>query len=385
MVCLFILNILFARYYAASTSGWVLYLFAVNAFIIQVVSFSLESGIAYYSARSEIGDSRLVTFSLLWTLFASCITLIIYFLWYRWFPGSIQYPISYPLSFVCGNMLIAFGNAFCYSKYNFALPSMLTIGISLMLIAILVAVHYVQWKIDFISLYFYSFLVQGILLFISLFVTFRHIRITFEIPAGGIKKIFHYSFYAFMANLLFLAFTRVDYIFIKNYCSAEDLGNYIQVSKIAQVFFILPAMISTVLFPVIASGSQTAIRSRLKKISFKLLILYSGCCLFLTLFGKWLFPWLYGSSFSNMYVPFILIIPGILSMSDLYPYTAYYSGNNRIGVNIRGSVIALLFIIAGDAIFVPVYGINAAALVCSGGYFIYRYYVLSIFKKEVIN
>jgi O-antigen/teichoic acid export membrane protein len=388
MLFLFILNILFARFYTASESGWIFYLFAINAFIIQFVGYSLESGIAYYSARSEISNGRLFTFSLIWTLIATSITLLVYIIWQKWFPGRVQYPLSYPVTFVCGNILIAFGNAFFYSKYNFVLPNILSLVVNLILIIILVSTHYIpqlQEKIDFIPVYFYSFLAHGVLLFICIIFIFPHIRFSFDIPANEIRKIFRYSSYAFIANLLFIAFTRVDYFFIQRFCSPKDLGNYIQVSKIAQVFFILPSMISTVLFPIIASGSQPEIRHRLKYISVRLLLLYVICCTFLAISGNWLFPWLYGNSFSNMYIPFLLLIPGILSMSVLYPYTAYFSGNNLIKVNIIGSLLAFIFIVIGDAIFVPLYGTAAAALMCSGGYFIYLYYVLSVFNKTIAN
>ena len=77
LVFLFVLNILFARYFAAATSGWVFYLFTVNSFIIQLLGFSVDSGIAYYTARKTIREPRLINFSLLWTLAVYIITLLL--------------------------------------------------------------------------------------------------------------------------------------------------------------------------------------------------------------------------------------------------------------------------------------------------------------------
>jgi O-antigen/teichoic acid export membrane protein len=90
----------------------------------------------------------------------------------------------------------------------------------------------------------------------------------------------------------------------------------------------------------------------------------------------------FGRSFKDMYPAFVFLVPGILSLSGLFTLTAYYSGKNRIGVNIRGSLIALLVILAGDSIFIPVYGIRAAALTSSAGYLVYQAYVLYVFKHE---
>lgn len=45
-------------------------------------------------------------------------------------------------------------------------------------------------------------------------------------------------------------------------------------------------------------------------------------------------------------------------------------------------MIALIVIVAGSFIFIPKYGINAAALVSSIGYICFQLYVLRQFKKE---
>jgi O-antigen/teichoic acid export membrane protein len=284
-------------------------------------------------------------------------------------------------------MLISFGNAFCYSKYRFILPSLVSIAVNIMLILVLIGGNYSSGNIpfDFISIYFYSFLLHGIILFITLLLKYHSIKLSFHLSREQIKKIFHYSSYAFIANVLFLFISRVDYLFVKRYCSPADLGNYIQVSKIAQMFFILPSMVSTVIFPVIAGGFKGSMQSRIRKVSKILLLGYSFCCLVLAITGKWLFPALYGQSFISMYVPFLLLIPGILAISGLYPYTAYNSGNNRISINIKGSVLALALIIIGDILFIPPYGIKAAALISSAGYCVYHFYVVSVFKKESVS
>ena len=43
---------------------------------------------------------------------------------------------------------------------------------------------------------------------------------------------------------------------------------------------------------------------------------------------------------------------------------------------------ALVVILVGDLIFIPKYGINAAAMISSVGYIVYQVYVIAVFKKE---
>jgi O-antigen/teichoic acid export membrane protein len=83
-----------------------------------------------------------------------------------------------------------------------------------------------------------------------------------------------------------------------------------------------------------------------------------------------------------MYIPFLLLIPGIIAIATLYPFTAYYAGKNRVPENIKGSLLALVVIISGDLLLVPLWGISGAALVSSAGYIAYEIYILRQFKKE---
>jgi O-antigen/teichoic acid export membrane protein len=382
---LFILNILFARYHAASITGWVFYLFTVNSFIIQLFGFSLDSGVAYYTARKSMREGRLINFSLTWTLVVSLITLVLYIVYSSKYPSRVDYPIMYPVAFVAGNMLIVFGNAIYYSKYNFRTPNILSLVINVMLILFLIysfESSKVEAPMAFIPVYFYSFLVHGLILFFALFIEKKEGDFLLNVKMKYAGKIFRYSTYAFIANLLFLGMTRVDYFFIRYNGTAGDLGNYIQVSKIAQLFFVFPSMISAVLFPFVASGGQPELKNNINRISGRLLMLYTGACLLMAASGYWLFPLVFGPTFSKMYFAFLLLIPGILFISGLYPYTAYFAGENRIRVNIIGSFLAFMFIVIADYLFIPRYGINGAALISSIGYFIYYCYVFIVFKKE---
>jgi O-antigen/teichoic acid export membrane protein len=377
----FLLNILFARYYTASASGEVLYLFTLFAFVIQIVSFSLESGIGYYAAKNNMDDRQLIGFSIAWSFLSAGIAVALFVQVAVLFSLPVNYPLYYPAVYISGNMLVSFGNAYCYSRYRFVLPGIISLLINVLLIILLLSAEYSGWKTYFVPVYFSSFLLYGICLFAWIIFGFR-VFPAFVFSSGNLRNIFRYSMQAFAGNILFLLMNRVDYFFVKKYCLPADLGNYIQVSKIAQLFFLLPSLIATVLFPVIAGGLKNAIASRVRIISVLILIGYSGLLLILLITGPWLFPWLYGKSFGNMYLPFVLLIPGILAISSLYPYTTYYSGVNRLRVNVIGAAIALIFIIAGDMVFIPEYGIRAAALVSSGGYILFHFYITLIFRRE---
>ena len=204
----------------------------------------------------------------------------------------------------------------------------------------------------------------------------------FFLSFGQFKLLFRYCALAFMGNLIYFLLYRVDYFFVERYCSASQLGNYIQVSKLAHLFFILPTILAAVILPVTAGGKQANIGNLLAMLSRTIFLIYLTICSLLALTVSWLFQFVFGKSFTAMYQPFLLLIPGILALSSIFTITAYFAGSNRIKINIIGSVYALLFILFGNMIFTPLFGINAAALISSIGYIVYQVYIIGVLKKE---
>jgi len=195
--------------------------------------------------------------------------------------------------------------------------------------------------------------------------------------------LFRYCGLAFTGNIIFFLLYRIDYFFVERYCTAEQLGNYIQVSKLVHLFFVLPTILASAVFPITAGGrKEEAIDKLLTLLSRSIFLLYVFTCLVLALTGQWLFPFVFGDSFADMYQTFLWLIPGILSLSGIFTLTAYFAGKNRIKLNIIGSVYALMIIVTGDLLFIPQYGIQAAAIVSSAGYMAYQVYIIVVFKKE---
>jgi O-antigen/teichoic acid export membrane protein len=377
----FVLNVLIARHFQAAVSGQIFYIINLYAFIILIASLSLESAMGYYVSRNEIAIAKLINFTFVWTLLIAVGIFIYMLLRQSAVPGGII-----AITFICGNLLSNYCAGICYAKKNFFLPNAINIAINLSLVILLLLMEVIQTKIIsdrvFLVILFSSFLLQGIASLFAVALTYvSGWRLSFPI-ANEFKKLFRFAILAFAANLITFLLYRIDYWFVKEYCSSEDLGNYIQVSKLVQLFFILPGMLAGAVFPLTAGGQQNYINSILATISRIICVFYFCCCLFLIMTGYWLFPFLFGHSFNNMYTPFLLYIPGILALSTLYTLTAYYAGKNKISVNITGALIALIFMVAGDLFFIPKYGINAAAAVSSGGYIIYHIYVLNTFLNE---
>ncbi len=384
----FIINILLARHFQASVSGAVYYISSIYALVVLVSSLSLESGIIYFTAKKEIPPERLFNFSLAWSCFISIGTfLFTYYFFseaYRDIPASLI--LLSAVCFITGNLLVTYCSGFFYAANNFKTPNIIIISGTVLLI---VLIPYGSSSIipainneNYFYVYFGVFLLQGVCMAIAAGSTVIK-KWSFQfLSSVQVKVLARYCLMAFAGNIIFFLLYRVDYFFVEKYCTPEQLGNYIQVSKLVHLFFILPTILASAVFPMTASGKKEHVHEVLTLLSRGIFLMYTIACLILALTGSWLFSFVFGESFTEMYEPFLWLIPGILSLSGIFTLTAYFAGSDRIRVNITGSVFALIVIVIGDILFIPRYGINAAAMVSSAGYIVYQVYIIAVFKKE---
>lgn len=386
LISLFLLNVLLSRLFGAAGCGWIFYLSSIYAFFILLCSFSLETSIGFYHANRRIPVSNIFALTVVWTLIAGLSTWVLAGVLFKeyneWVPKTQFVWIG--VSFVTGNLLISFFTALFYAEKKPALPNLILSAVNVLLIVAALVCYYavsVRDTLFFINIYFHSFLAAGLLIAI-VFAWRRGISALKWPSATDLKHLLRYSSMAFAANLISFVLFRVDYFFVNRYCDEDSLGNYIQVSKIVQLFFVMPGILASAVFPLTASGQRSQVNSYLPVLSRAIMLVSGVGCVGLGLAGKWLFPAIFGESFDSMYLPFLLMVPGLLAICLIYPMTSYYAGKDRIGENIKGSLIATVFLIIGDLLVVPYFGINGAALICSLSYLLYGGYMINRFRKE---
>ena len=381
----FILTITIARHFQASTSGEIFYITNNCAFVILLLSLSFEAAIVFFGSNNGIEKRKLFWVGLLIFVIASLL-LVFYYASSKLFnlDGDINSAFSNVFLFITGNLIANFMAGFYFADKKFGTPNLVAVIINTILLILLSNTKDGNWLDNsrFLHYYFLSFFIQGIALALSLFLNKKEFwRISFfsKVEMSGV---YQFLSLVFLSNLLTFFCYRVDYWFVRYYCSSIELGNYIQVSKLVQLFFVIPGMLATVLFPLASGGEQNKVREIIPFLTRFVFFAYALTCLVLAIIGNWLFPFVFGNSYSLMHNCFLFYIPGIIGFSTLYTFTAFYSGRNKVNINLIGCVIGLLVAIIGDIIFVPRYGINGAACVSSLAYLFYFAFVLRVFMKE---
>ncbi|WP_169337696.1 lipopolysaccharide biosynthesis protein [Segetibacter koreensis] len=384
------MNIFLSRYFEAGNAGWIFYVSNNFSFIVIIAGLTIENSVTYYSSKKEMNDSELAWFSIAWSFFVTLIVfagLAVYFTLFKK-DELINHSdyFYYAICYVGGIQMTNFFTALFYANKNFYLPNFIMAVLNIIVIIIIPkqAGTYNTDTSFIIKLYFTFFVITGFAL-AAAFIMQKQSWKTLSLPVfAHIRLLIRYAVLSLAANVIFFLVYRVDYWFVEKYCNATELGNYIQVSKLGQMLLVIPTIISSVVFPHTASGVSALIemKDNIMRIGRITTMLFSILFLVMILSGKWVFPFVFGQTFKLMYVPFLLLLPGIWALSNLYILSAYFGGINKVKINVQGASVALLVILTGDILFIPHYGIFAAAIVSTAGYTINFLYSFFILQKE---
>ncbi len=382
-----LLNIVLSRFLQADGSGWVYFLTNIFAFILLAGSFNIESGIGFYAANGEIKEQPLASFALLSSLISSVIILPLTCLYFYLFPqqevGILQ-GILYGLLYSLGILMCNFFSVLFYAKKNYLLPNLWLGSINIILVLVVIILRWFGYPvITIINTYFGFFLIQGLGLMVLYFVK-QNLSFTLSVLSKNqLGLLLKFSLVSLTGNIIFFFVYKIDYWFVNRWCSAADLGNYIQAAKLGQILLIVPQILAGTIFPQTAEGlNKAVIKQNIIIISRLLIQFFILLILLCLLVGKPFFIAVFGPSFNTMHMPFLLLLPGILSLSMLALLSAYFGGMNKVKVNITGAAIALAVVIAANLIFTKKYGITVASVISSIGYTVNLAYALYIFYKD---
>lgn len=386
------MNVFLSRYLQAAGTGNIYFLTVIFSFMQTLLGLSLDAGITYFASAQIIQRNKLISLVGLWSFVAGIIMMgLVYFFFLadHSIANAYLWPYAlYGFCYVCGQSFMNYLTALYYTRENYFLPNFLLSLVNFAFVLIIPGKDAITSNDEtqrIIYLYFFVFLLSGIILFISFLITNRK-EGTVGLPAKEmVLRFLKYSLTALAANVIFFLVYRIDYLFVKAspVCTDADLGNYIQVSKLGQMMLVVPQIIASVVFPRTASGIE---RQRLSNSIMLIARLFSqlflGVFIIVLIIGNYLFMYVFGASFNKMQLPMLVILPGIFSLSVLALLSAYFSGVDKLRVNVRGAILALVIMVVGDFLFVPRFGIVAAALISTISYVVNLGYSLFVFNKD---
>ena len=374
----------------ADGSGELYYTINNFSVITLLVSLSLESGITYFLSRKEVDEKELLTISFIWSLVAAILATVFLLLFQSNYFYSTQYntPV-FSFLFIAGILLTTFFSGLFYGRQNFLyphlIPAIMNFSVLLFCGGLLLAKKQNDTN-DLVIIYFAGYFATGVALSILYYFKYSLLFSLKTISKNTFIKLLRYSGLAFITNIIAFFAYRVDYWILKAFSpqiiTDVALGNYIQVTKLVQLFLFAPTIVATIVFPASASGNTPEFHKDFRKMIWRLLLLNILASGVILIIGKWLFTFLYGKSFSLMYMCFVYSIPAILAITIVRVLSSFFAGTNRIRYNLAGSLIAFIIITLLNFWLIPLMGINGSALADSAGYLAYMVLLLVFFSKE---
>lgn len=215
-----------------------------------------------------------------------------------------------------------------------------------------------------------------------LMIAYQNLRISVFKIRFELKDLMKYMRYGIIPMFTLLLMTinyRIDILMLQGNVSSSQIGIYALGVSLAESIWLIPDALKDILVSRLSQGKKenevaTVIRYSLFVGTIIILIMVA--------FGRPLILFLYGESFREAYLITVIMMTGIISMIFSKMTFSYNVVNGHRMVNFTLLSIAAITNVIGNYIFIPYYGIYAAAVVSVASYSLCGAIFLVYFHKK---
>lgn len=197
-----------------------------------------------------------------------------------------------------------------------------------------------------------------------------------------LKFALSFSFLAYLANVFQFLSYRMDFWFVEHYSGSIQLGMYSLAVNLAQLLWLLPQAISSVLI-IYSGGNRT--KEIVQQTNQLCRVAFTAICsvaLVLLCTMQLVIPLLYGAEYAPSSVLFKLLLIGIVPFTLTTIIAAYFAGQGNIKVNLVCSLIGFVVCFSLDVLLIPSLGNVGAAIATVSSYFVSTLYIVAMYIKR---
>ena len=180
------------------------------------------------------------------------------------------------------------------------------------------------------------------------------------------KDLIKYGFFPMLALLMTTLNYRIDVLMLHQYEFINDavIGVYSLGLSLSDKIVVIPDTLKGVLVSKLAKGAKDDEVAKVSRIG-----LWSSVLLFLmvSLLGRWVIEVFYGSDYIDAYPIIVITAFGMLAVVYFKFISQYNIVNKRQKLNVALLSIAVVADVILNMVFIPIWGINGAALATSIG------------------
>ena len=191
-----------------------------------------------------------------------------------------------------------------------------------------------------------------------------------------------------LSGIAISIYMKIDQVMIKEMMNAEAVGQYAAAVRLSEVWYFIPMVITTSLFPAIINAkkqSEELYYARIQKLYDFMVWTAIAIALSITFLSDWIVELLYGTQYNQtVSVLEIHIWAGVFVFLGVASSKWLLIENLQIFSTINTSIGAVINI-GLNYILIPRIGVEGAAWATLGSYFIASYLSLLLWKKTRIN
>ncbi|WP_168204828.1 flippase [Noviherbaspirillum sp. UKPF54] len=188
--------------------------------------------------------------------------------------------------------------------------------------------------------------------------------------SGYMDKALRYGFKAYLSNLLTFLQSRADTFLINMLINPAAAGIYSIAFQIGEKLWMLSQAVSVVLLPKLSAMSKEEER-RIQITTAISRMVFAVSAAGAVLLGILAYPLilvLFGATYRPSYVPFILLLPGMIALAPARVIANDIAARGKPELNLYMALAGVVLTITGNLIVLPHLGIHGAAIVTSAAY-----------------
>lgn len=233
-----------------------------------------------------------------------------------------------------------------------------------------------------IAVIYYVILISFPAIIYTLYFLFKY-QFPFELDIIFFKKAINFGLRSYLACLLAFLVLRSDIYLLNYFRGLQEVGWYSLAVGFCDGILLITSSIALVLFPKITENQEQGLETTLKvtRLSSFLLIII---LVLSSIFGKYLVLLLFGKDFINSLLPFYILLPAIYFWAINNFLSQFFASKGYPWTTVFLWLPGLILNIILNIIYIPQYGVIAAALTSLLGYFltlILHYTYLQKYRK----
>lgn len=383
----FLLNIAAARSLSAQLSGQFFLLLSIFSFFSLMATGNLEKGL--FRFRSQLIDAlpELNVFVCVYGILSGVIFALIAYVFLEIYEPSFFALYGYSiygwalLLVVAGNLQAGIQNLMLLQD-RAILPFSTGIVINILSAVFLWLLPDGYFSDDQTLLWTvagcYALQGWGLMLFLSLKVS---ISGAIRALKPMFKKVFLFALPLLIANLFFLAISRIELLIVNKYAGGAELGNYIQSSRVMLMIVAGAGAITTSIFNQLTIHGQERVKPSVQKIIFSSVGVLALALVLNIVWGQRVFTTVFGEDFAlaHQFFNVHLISAVVVAVSGLF--TAWVLAFSKPFYVLMGSVLGVCIILVAGMLLVPRYGAMGGALAALLAYGAEFLVILYAFRK----